>query len=58
VSVAIPLKKLSPDVRMLSLSGFAPVLIGAMWRGRTTPLLQMFLDEAQLRAKRLKGGGV
>lgn len=54
VSVAIPQKKLSRDVRMLPLPGFSPVLIGAMWRGRTTPLLQLFLDEAQLRAKRLK----
>ena len=30
-----------------------PVVIGAMWRGKTTPLLQAFLAEAQARAKQL-----
>ena len=53
VSVAIPQKKLTPEVRMVPLPGFPPVSIGAMWRGRTTPLLHFFLEEAQLRAKRL-----
>jgi len=35
------------------LPGFPPVVIGAMWRGRITPLLQVFLDELRARARRL-----
>lgn len=53
VSVAIPKKNLPASVRALPLRGFPPVVIGAMWRGRTTPLLQAFLEEMKLRAKRL-----
>jgi DNA-binding transcriptional LysR family regulator len=53
VSVAIPKKSLPPNVRALPLNGFPPVVIGALWRGRKTPLIEMFLDEAQRRAKRL-----
>ena len=53
VSVAIPKKALPPDVRALPLRGFPPVVIGAMWRGRTTPLLQAFLEEMKLRAKQM-----
>ncbi|MGN6552615.1 MAG: LysR family transcriptional regulator [Verrucomicrobiota bacterium] len=53
VSVAIPKKELPGNVRSLALPGFPSVLIGALWRGKTTPLLQLFLDELQSRAKRL-----
>jgi DNA-binding transcriptional LysR family regulator len=53
VSVAIPKKTPLPNVRALPLPGFPPVVIGAMWRGRTTPLLQTFLSEMQTRAQRL-----
>jgi DNA-binding transcriptional LysR family regulator len=53
VSVAIPRKTLPPNIRELPLPGFPSALIGAMWRGKTTPLLQAFLDELQVRAKRL-----
>jgi DNA-binding transcriptional LysR family regulator len=53
VSVAIPEKPLPPNLRALPLRGFPPVVIGAMWRGRTTPLLQAFLEEMKLRAKQL-----
>jgi DNA-binding transcriptional LysR family regulator len=53
VSVAIPKKPLPPNVRALPLRGFPPVVIGAMWRGRTTPLLEAFLEEMKLRAKEL-----
>jgi DNA-binding transcriptional LysR family regulator len=53
VSVAIPKKTPLPNVRILPLPGFPPVVIGAMWRGRTTPLLQTFLSEMQTRAQRL-----
>ncbi len=52
VSVQVPKAKLSPNVRALPLPDFAPVVLGAMWRGKTSALLQAFLDEMQLRAKR------
>jgi hypothetical protein len=32
------------------------VIIGAMWRGRTTQLLQVILNEFQARAKKLMQG--
>ena len=53
VSVAIPRKGLSPRVRALPLEGFPPVVIGALWRGRKSPLIETFLAEAQRRAKQL-----
>jgi len=53
VSVAIPKKVLPPALRALPLDGFPPVTIGALWRGRKTPLLQAFLDELQIRAGKL-----
>ena len=53
VSAAIPKKSLPPKLRALTLEGFPPVTIGALWRGRKTPLLQTFLDELQSRANRL-----
>jgi len=53
VSVAIPKKNPPANVRALSLPGFPPAIIGAMWRGRMTPLLQVLLAEMQTRAKQL-----
>ena len=53
VSVAIPKKMLPPNVRALPLRGFPPVVVGAMWRGRMTPLMQAFLEEMKLSAQRL-----
>ena len=53
VSVAIPKKPLPAKVRALPLKNFPPVVIGALWRGRKTSLLEMFLNEAKLRARRL-----
>jgi DNA-binding transcriptional LysR family regulator len=54
VSISIPKKSLPPNVRTLPLNGFPPVVIGALWRGRKTPLIESFLDEAQRRVKRLE----
>jgi DNA-binding transcriptional LysR family regulator len=53
LSVAIPKKTLAPNVCALPLRGFPPVAVGAMWRGRTTPLLQAFLEEMKSRARQL-----
>lgn len=53
LSVQVPKAKIAPNVRALPLPDFAPVVVGALWRGKTSALLQAFLDEFQLRAKRL-----
>ena len=52
VSVQVPNGKLPPEVRMVPLPDFASVLLGVLWRGKISALLQAFLDEFQLRAKR------
>ena len=53
VSVAIPKKPLPAGVGALPLNGFPPVVIGALWRGRKTPLRETFLNEVKWRARRL-----
>jgi len=55
LSVIVPKAELAPNVRALPLprEAFAPVAIGALWRGKSSVLLQTFLAEMQLRAKRL-----
>lgn len=54
-SVLVPKTQLSPNVRALPLPQdiFPPVIIGALWRGKSSALLQTFLAELQLKAKRL-----
>jgi DNA-binding transcriptional LysR family regulator len=52
LSVQVPNTKLSPNVRAVPLPDFAPVVLGVLWRGKTSALLLAFLDEFQLRAKR------
>jgi len=41
----------SRDVRTLPLAGFAPVTMGALWRGEPTPLVQATLDSVRAYAK-------
>jgi len=55
LSVAVPKAELAPNVRALPLprEEFVPVVIGALWRGKGSALLQTFLSEMQLRAKNL-----
>ena len=53
VSVQVPKAKLSANVRAVPLPEFAPVVLGVLWRGKSSALLKAFLDELQLRAKRL-----
>jgi len=55
VSVQVPKATLLPNVRCVPLPGFEPVVLGVLWRGKTSALLQAFLDELQLRAKRFAG---
>jgi DNA-binding transcriptional LysR family regulator len=54
VGVAVPQGRMSPEVRSVPLPNFEPVVVGALWRGKTSALLQACLDEMQLRAKKLK----
>jgi len=53
LSVLAPKVKRSVDIRALPLPGFEPVAVGALWRGRPSALLQAFLAEMQVHAKRL-----
>jgi len=57
VSVAIPGERLPANVRALPLSGFPPAIVGALWRGRQSPLLQVFLAELKKRAEAMKQAG-
>jgi DNA-binding transcriptional LysR family regulator len=54
LSVSIPKTKMSPKVRSLALKGFAPVVLGALWRGKPSPPLRTLLDELQVTARRLR----
>jgi len=53
LSVLVPKARSPEGVRVVSLPDFAPVILGALWRGKASVLQQAFLDELQLRAKRL-----
>jgi DNA-binding transcriptional LysR family regulator len=53
VSVSVPEKILPSSIRMLPLNNFPPALIGALWRGKKTPLLDAFLDMARQRAREI-----
>jgi DNA-binding transcriptional LysR family regulator len=54
LTVAIPKAIMSPKVRPLELPGFAPVILGALWRGKPSPPLRRLLDEMQAGARRMK----
>lgn len=53
LSVAIPNAPLPPEVRAIGLPDFPVMTVGAMWRGKATPLAQAFIDELGKRAKQL-----
>jgi DNA-binding transcriptional LysR family regulator len=55
LSVVVPKTELAPGIRTIPLpkTEFEPVVVGALWRGKPSALLQAFLDELRLRAKRL-----
>ena len=50
VSVSVPGRKLPENVRTLILKDFPRVVVGALWRGKKTPLIEAFLDMARRRA--------
>jgi len=51
--VLMPKAEPGPEVRVVPLPGFAPLVLGALWRGKPSALVQACLDELKLRAKRL-----
>jgi len=53
VSISVPRANTSEKVRSLPLPDFSPVILGALWQGKASPLQQVFIDEMKLRAKRL-----
>jgi DNA-binding transcriptional LysR family regulator len=55
LSVLVPKAELPATLQALELpkKDFAPVVVGVLWRGKTSALLQALLDELQLRAKKL-----
>ncbi|HTB84798.1 MAG TPA: LysR family transcriptional regulator [Candidatus Sulfotelmatobacter sp.] len=55
LSVQVPGKPLPKTVRCLPLPGFPMVLVGALWRGKKSPLLEAFLDMAKQRAAEIIG---
>jgi len=53
LGVVVPKRPLPANVRVLPLKDFPPALIGALWRGKNTPLLAAFLDMARQRASEI-----
>jgi len=53
LSVATPGTRVSPRLRVLKLDDFVPVVVGALWRGKLTGLMEAFLEELQRRAQQL-----
>lgn len=53
VSVSVPGKALPKNVRALALQNFPPAVVGALWRGKKSPLLESFLDMAAARTREI-----
>ena len=50
-TVATPGFKAPPGVRAISLAGFPPVVVGAAWPGKLSPIAQQFLAEVEIEAR-------
>ncbi len=50
----IPIPPRPPKVRLLPLTDFPPVLVGAMWTGKLTAVMDCFLQECHRRADVLR----
>lgn len=53
LSIQVPNAQHSPKVRLLPLPDFPPVIVGAQWTGKITPLMDAFLQECSKRASSL-----
>jgi DNA-binding transcriptional LysR family regulator len=51
----LPTTKLHPQLRSLPLPDFEPVLFGAMWRGKPTPVIEAFVEATKDRALKILG---
>jgi len=49
----VPGKALPKNVRALPLDDFPLAVVGALWRGKKSPLLESFLDMAKVRAREI-----
>lgn len=50
VTVDIPGVKTHAGLRRVTLDGFDPVVVGALWRGKPTPLIKSFVAEMKVMA--------
>jgi len=55
VSVVVPQVELPRNVRALPMTGFSPIVIGALWQGRLSPVTQALLGELKKRVQMLTG---
>ena len=55
LSVAIPARKPAPGLRVVKLTGFPPVVVGALHQGTPKPLAASLHDKARKRARTLGG---
>lgn len=53
VAVNVPGRPLPENVQALALKNFPPVVVGALWGGKKTPLMEAFLDMAKRRAREI-----
>jgi DNA-binding transcriptional LysR family regulator len=54
--VEIPRYPFPKSIRVLPLRGFAPLVVGAFWQGKLSPVAARFLEEAKKRARWLASG--
>jgi DNA-binding transcriptional LysR family regulator len=57
IAVQIPGVRIDPGVRLVPLTDFPKVAVGALWSGRPSPLIQTFVDLLQQRARLLPRNG-
>ena len=53
LSVHVPGGRERPDLRMLPLPGFKPLVVAALWQGKLPPLPAAFLELVKARAKEI-----
>jgi DNA-binding transcriptional LysR family regulator len=53
VTVRVPRAAVPPNVRLIPLPDFPPVVVGALWRGRPSAIVEAFIAEMQAYARRL-----
>src|SRR5712691_12094229 len=53
-TVATPGFKPPPGVRVISLPSFPPVVVGAAWAEKLSPIAQQFLSEVEIEASAVK----